>query len=106
MSFADIVERELKRQNKSASDMLKDLGLAAGFLSTCKSRGSTPGGEYVAKIAVYLNVTTDYLLGVGDRENVRGALTPEKEAFINRIKDMPDETVSLLVRLADSLLAQ
>lgn len=104
MSFALRVENELKRQNKNASDMLKDLGLAVGFLSTCKSRGTTPGGEYVAKIAVYLGVSTDYLLGVDGLELTQDALSPEKAKLINEIKSMTDEQVALLLRLAESLL--
>ena len=43
--------------------MLEDCGLNKNAISTMLSRNSMPKADNLAKIADYLNVSVDYLLG-------------------------------------------
>ena len=60
---ADKINCILKVQNKSQKIMLEDCGLNKNAISTMLSRNSMPKADNLAKIADYLNVSVDYLLG-------------------------------------------
>ena len=61
--IADKINCILKVQNKSQKIMLEDCGLNKNAISTMLSRNSMPKADNLAKIADYLNVSVDYLLG-------------------------------------------
>lgn len=63
MNFADIIQSLLKEKGIPINKMLKDLGLATGSYNNWKNNGSKPNADTVSKIADYLNVSTDLLLG-------------------------------------------
>lgn len=64
-----------KEKNISTSDMLHELGLSKNTLSSMNSRGSWIASDSLAKIADYLGVSTDYLLGRSD--NISGFRFPD-----------------------------
>lgn len=53
----------LKVQNKSQKIMLENCGLNKNSISTMTARNSIPKADNLAKIADYLGVSVDYLLG-------------------------------------------
>lgn len=57
-----IIKNLAKEQNKTVGKMLDDCGLSKNALSSMKS-GYLPRTENLAKIADYLEVSVDYLLG-------------------------------------------
>jgi hypothetical protein len=74
--------------------MLEDIELSVSTLHHIKSRNSFPSGDSVAKIAIYLGVTVDHLLGMSspDKDPMQTVLEaylamPEEErkAFVQEM---------------------
>lgn len=64
----DIIEKIILLLNVreiSVAKMMKELGFSSGLFSQWKSGKQKPSAEKICKIAEYLNVSTDYLLGFG-----------------------------------------
>ena len=62
--FGERVKRELKAQGKKQVELAKELQVQKSTLSEwLRDKNETPMGMIV-KIALYLNVSTDYLLGL------------------------------------------
>ena len=55
----DLIEKKKISKNK----LLSDLGLSKNSFVNWTERGTTPNGETIVKIADYLDVSADYLLG-------------------------------------------
>jgi transcriptional regulator with XRE-family HTH domain len=51
-------------QGRKQKKMLEELGFSAGFLTALGTKSGIPSINRVGKMASYLNVSTDYLLGV------------------------------------------
>ena len=73
MQYTQNIENELKKRKITAKKMLLDLGYADSLLSQWK-KGSEPSAVKLNRIAEYLNVSTDYLLG-----NTDDPTPPKKE---------------------------
>lgn len=50
--------------------LAKEIGLSSGVISKWKYENSLPSGETLIKIADYLDVSVDYLLGRTDKPEV------------------------------------
>lgn len=62
----DITEKIIMLLNEkgiSIAKMMRELGFSSGLFSQWKSGKQRPSAEKICKIAEYLNVSTDYLLG-------------------------------------------
>lgn len=57
-----------KKQGKSLGQIEEDLGYGRNTLY--KIKNSTPNAERISEIASYFNVSTDYLLGRTDNQNI------------------------------------
>lgn len=73
MQFTQIIENELKKHGITAKKMLLDLGYSDNLISQWK-KGSEPSAFKLKRIAEYLDVSTDYLLG-----NTENPTPPKKE---------------------------
>lgn len=56
----------LKARGIAPSKMLKDLGFSSGLMSQWKSGAQKPSHEKLVKMAEYLQVSLDYLVGISD----------------------------------------
>lgn len=85
------VERILKILDKkgiSKNKMLTELGLAKNSFNNWISRGTSPSGETMQKIANYLGVSVDYLLNGTSKV----AVADSKKAELNELFDkIPDD---------------
>ena len=79
----DFIKALLKERGILQTKMLNDLGLDDSFLSGTK-KGSMPRSNYLAMIAVYLGVTTDYLLGLTDDPQKKELLSDERAILAMR----------------------
>ena len=59
-----------KKEKVQLKIMLEECNLSKNTLSSMLSGGSTPKSENLAKIADYLNVSVDYLLGRTDNPEI------------------------------------
>ena len=64
--FGQRVKQELKVQNKKQVDLANHLGVQKSTLSEWLNGNNEPPMKTIVDIALYLNVSTDYLLGVED----------------------------------------
>lgn len=67
----------------SQVELALELGIGQQQIWRYENGKTEPDGEMVARIAIYLNVSTDYLLGITDYPHpyIEGELTPkEREA--------------------------
>lgn len=92
----DIIKAELKKdKSKSVKNMCQVCEVNKNILSTMAS-GSMPTLENIAKIADYLGVSVDYLLG---REYKNSTPDEIRSAIINRVYAMSDEQAKKLLDL-------
>ena len=63
MDFYTTFERLCKEKGITPTQAARDNGVAQSVVSMWKKRGSTPKAQTVQKLADYLGVTIDYLLG-------------------------------------------
>lgn len=66
---ANVIKKLAKSRNITIGKMLSDCSLSINTLSSMQSGGYYPRLESIAKIADYLNVSVDYLLGT-DKSNI------------------------------------
>lgn len=66
--IAELIRIQTTLQKISIRTMLKDIGLGVSSLSHMDS-GSMPRADNLGKVALYLNVSADYLLGLTDEPN-------------------------------------
>lgn len=64
--FGERVKQELKIQNKKQVDLATHLSVQKSTLSEWLNDNNEPPMKTVVDIALYLNVSTDYLLGIED----------------------------------------
>ena len=90
-NIAEKIKTMAKIKKIQIKDMLKDCELGKNSLSSMQSGGSIPKSDTLAKIADYLDVSVDYLLGKTDIPQVinfpdRGAFMYNSQETVNRIK--------------------
>ena len=84
------IEALLKERGISGSRMSADLGMSRSFMTELrKGRAKGVNAETAARIAEYLGVTTDYLLGNAEREEPEG--DAELAEYLEELKNRPDK---------------
>lgn len=69
--FGKRVKNELKEQGKLQKDLCNYLNVKKSTLSEWLNGNNEPCMEYIVKIAIFLDVTTDYLLGLENYDGTR-----------------------------------
>lgn len=64
--FGERIKQELKVQNKLQKDLCEHLKVKKSTLSEWLNGNNEPPMQAIVDIAVFLNVSTDYLLGLED----------------------------------------
>ncbi len=64
--FGERIKQELKAQGKMQKDLCEHLKVKKTTLSAWLNDNNEPPMQTIADIAVYLGVSTDYLLGLED----------------------------------------
>ena len=84
-SIAEKIKKVAKERKISLKSVLENCGLSKNTLSSMQSGGSIPKSENLAKIADYLDVTVDYLLGRTDDPNPpKPRLPDELQALLDK----------------------
>lgn len=63
LQFSEAIKSECKKQHIKIGDLLENCGLNKGFISDLSRKNKTPSIDNALKIADYLQVSIDYLLG-------------------------------------------
>ena len=76
MSFWESVESELKYQNKTRKQLATEIGIDTTTISKGITNNSIPSADIALKIAYFLNVTLESLLGLPEngKKDLRGIL--------------------------------
>lgn len=86
--FMGRVDYCLEQQGKTRKDITRDLGISSSTMSSwAAGRGSVPNANAVAKIAEYLNVSTDLLITASDRDYVEFDKSKFPAEYIELAKD-------------------
>lgn len=92
--FWDIFYDECKKQGTSPSAVCKAIGLSNAAASGWKS-GTLPKADILVKIADYLNVSIDFLLGRVEGENLFRMLEEEVQSL--KEKNAPDSEIRSVI---------
>lgn len=91
----------LKQKNKTQKDLTDYLGLSKYIFSDWKSAKSNSYLKYISKIAEFLNVSADYLLGTEQKEK---SLSSEQDKLLSMYNSLGEEGKAMLLQQARILL--
>lgn len=98
---ANTIKVIAKSKNIAVSKMLFDLELNKNTLYTMQNRGSWIQADSLAKIADYLGVSVDYLLGLQQPTTLLyGGDNPKKREIadiLNQSNSIPDNILDLVI---------
>lgn len=109
--LAKTIKEIAKGKNIAIGTLLSDCQLSRNTLSSMQSGGYFPRLEAISKIADYLGVSVDYLLGreanIKKEPDTSGELSVKNVKFIGRdgvvkYKKLTPEMISMLEQLPDS----
>ena len=99
-----------KERGISGSRMCLDLGMSKSTLSDLKSgRKKSFTAETAHKIASYLGVSVAYLIGEEEKDAKKeqptdfDGLSDELKELIERLKELPEDKVQMLLQVARSI---
>lgn len=97
--IAERIKNAAAQNNCKLGDMFAELGISANTLHNMKT--SMPKTDTLAKIADYLGVSVDYLLG----RQIKNSTPDEiRSAIISKVYAMSDEQAKKLLDLLESLV--
>ena len=79
--FIERIEQLLKEKSIQKKTFLADLNLNINTFSAWRSRGTVPSGATLQKIADYLEVSVDYLLGETEETKKSPSISDEDIKF-------------------------
>lgn len=68
MTICERVFSLLASDGRDQKDLAMHIGVSTRTVSTWKTRGTNPGAEYIAGIAEFFSVSTDYILTWEERQ--------------------------------------
>jgi len=84
--IADRIKSLREQQNKTQSDLAKQLGITRSSVNAWEMGISVPSTQYIVELANIFQVSTDYLLGVNSTSTISVAgLTDKDIELINSI---------------------
>lgn len=104
--FAERVKEILNSKGITQKTMLEDLNLGKNQFSYWNKTGATPNGFTVEKIAKYLDVSVDYLLGKTEerkKPSPEPVLTEREKAILEIFRSLPEEKQDKLIELLENM---
>ena len=103
--FNEIFSKKLQDEKIKPYHLSKAIGLSSGLVSDYVNGKKSPTVENLVKIADFLGVSVDYLLGIEpeQKESTPDAL---RSAIISRVEALSDRQAELLLAYLDGLQAQ
>jgi len=96
--FYERLKKICAEKEVSVTAMCDELGLSSGNLSKWKN-GSTPGAKIIRKIAEYLNISVDYLLGNTEKKEISSEteLTEAQRELLRAFSALSEEKQALIL---------
>ena len=102
--LANSIKEIAKSKKIAIGKMLSDCGLSVNTLSSMQSGGYYPRLEAIAKIADYLNVSVDYLLGKSEQKEKPSTDDEELNRLLKITDNLSDENLQKLLDYGNLLL--
>lgn len=97
--------RELRTQRKmKQSDLAKIMGVAPNTVSTWETGDRDPNGEDLKKLAVYFDVSLDYLMGVPNA--LKKTILESDKVLLNKFNELEKNQQKIICELIDTLSAK
>ncbi len=80
--IADRIKSLRENQNKTQSELAKQLGITRSSVNAWEMGISVPSTQYVVELAHIFKVSTDYLLGIDTTSSISVAGLTEKDVEI------------------------
>lgn len=77
--IADRIKNLREQQNKTQTDLAKQLGITRSSVNAWEMGISVPSTQYIVELANIFHVSTDYLLGVNNTATVDVAGLSDKD---------------------------
>ncbi|MFZ7936264.1 helix-turn-helix domain-containing protein [Bacillus thuringiensis] len=99
--------KELRKERKwSQKELGEKVDVSESFISKVESGKKQPSREVTAKIAEIFNVTTDFLLGRSDEEELNEMLDVKFKAMKDRLTNLPESQREMIMKQAENLMAE
>lgn len=100
MDTIDSINMYLAKKGATGAEMSRSLGLSNGTYSQWNTRKTKPSKKMLPKIAEYLGVTVDQLLGIEKAATQEGSGDePNKSALLAAVSSMSEAQAAELLRL-------
>lgn len=111
MGFWENVDTELKYQNKTRKQLAQELGFDPTTISKGIANNSVPLADMALKIADFLDVSLEYLLGIPEKSNSQNTKTTQEQVqlykkyhdLIQECEGLATDKVKLLIMIAGNL---
>lgn len=105
MSFYERLQSLAKENNKSFSQIEKDLGYSKNSLYHYKTK--MPTANNITRLSDYFNVSTDYLLGNSDLKSSSSSIkNPKLEELITQIDHLDEDVKEEIIIKMKQLLEE
>lgn len=101
--IADRIKELSKKRNVPLKQMLADIGLGSNTMANMKT--SMPKADNLARIADYLDCSTDYLLGRSDDAKKSPSMPEEDQQLLHVIHALDARDQGKVLGYAESLLS-
>ncbi|WP_017154167.1 helix-turn-helix domain-containing protein [Bacillus bingmayongensis] len=99
--------KELRKEKKwSQKELGERVDVSESFISKVESGKKQPSREVTTKIAEVLNVTTDYLLGRSDEEDLNELLDVKFKEMKERLANLPKSQREVIMKQAENLMEE
>lgn len=99
--------KELRKERKwSQKELGEKVEVSESFISKVESGKKQPSREVTAKIAEIFNVTTDFLLGRSDEEDLNEMLDVKFKSMKERLSNLPESQREMIMKQAENLMAE
>ncbi|PFX49703.1 helix-turn-helix domain-containing protein [Bacillus pseudomycoides] len=99
--------KELRKKRKwSQRELGEKVDVSESFISKVESGKKQPSREVTTKIAEVLNVTTDFLLGRSNEEDLNEILDAKFKEMKERLANLPESQREMIMKQAENLMAE
>lgn len=101
MKLGDKIKKLREGKNISQKELAGELGVTDAMISMYENDKKNPSLDVITKIAIYFNVSTDYLLGTETMSD--NELPKNIRAVARDLLDLPEENRKLAIDMIKSL---
>lgn len=105
MSFYDNLHNACEMQGLKTSNVVIEVGEKLGSLNGWK-KGSMPNSKAVIALALRLNVSADYLLGLPEKKVTNAELSENESILLSFFRECSENSQKILLDLAEHYSGQ